>query len=144
VPPELLELEITESFLIEDLIQATACLAEIRKRGLGLAIDDFGTGYSSLSYLHELPVNRLKIDRSFVSRIQHRSEDRTICDLILQTGRLLGMRVLAEGVETDEQATLLRGLGCDEAQGFLYSRPVPPVQFEDLLCTDRFCRIRPP
>ncbi len=133
VPPELLELEITESFLIEDLIQATACLAEIRKRGLGLAIDDFGTGYSSLSYLHELPVNRLKIDRSFVSRIQHRSEDRTICDLILQTGRLLGMRVLAEGVETDEQATLLRGLGCDEAQGFLYSRPVPPVQFEDLL-----------
>jgi diguanylate cyclase (GGDEF)-like protein len=133
VAPESLELEITESFLIEDLEHAKVCLHEIKKMGLGLAIDDFGTGYSSLSYLHELPVNRLKIDRSFVSRIQERTEDRTICDLILQTGRLLGMQVLAEGVETLVQAELLKGLGCDEAQGFYYSRPVAANHFEDLL-----------
>ncbi|MBK8973851.1 MAG: EAL domain-containing protein [Hahellaceae bacterium] len=133
VPANLIELEITESFLIEDLPHAQNRLFEIRDLGVGLAIDDFGTGYSSLSYLHELPVSRLKIDRSFVARIQERSEDRTICDLILQTGRLLGMRILAEGVETESQVELLRNLGCHEAQGFLFSPAVSADTFEHLL-----------
>lgn len=124
IPPEQLELEITETFLIEDLFEARHLLERVRKLGVGLAIDDFGTGYSSLSYLHELPVNRLKIDRSFVSRLLERPQDRTLCDLILQTGRLLGLQVLAEGVENAGQVELLRELGCHEAQGYHFSRPV--------------------
>ncbi len=137
IPPSALELELTESFLIEDLFLARERLQEIRALGVGLAIDDFGTGYSSLSYLHELPVDRLKIDRSFVHNMGESSQDRTICDLIVQTGQLLGMTVLAEGVENEVQASLLKEIGCQEAQGFLFGRPMRADKIFDLLNPSR-------
>jgi diguanylate cyclase (GGDEF)-like protein len=125
LPPEALELEITESVAVMGLERVAAVLRAIKSRGIAVAIDDFGTGFSSLSYLDRLPADRLKIDRAFVSALDAGGAGARIAEMIVPLGRRLGMQVLAEGVETETQAALLRQLGCDEVQGYLYARPMP-------------------
>jgi EAL domain-containing protein (putative c-di-GMP-specific phosphodiesterase class I) len=122
--PDCLRLEVTESAVMESGPAARHVLGELKALGIQLSIDDFGTGYSSLSYLHQFPVDTLKIDQSFVSRIDATSQNLEIVRTIVMLAHNLGMDVIAEGVETADQALQLRRLGCEFAQGFLYSRPV--------------------
>ncbi|MEL7449673.1 MAG: EAL domain-containing protein, partial [Pseudomonadota bacterium] len=129
----LLEVEITESALIRDIERVTDALGDIKKLGSRVSVDDFGTGYSSLAYLKRFPLDRLKIDRSFVNELTATSDDGAICSAIIAMARALGLRVVAEGVETDEQLRYLREQGCDEIQGFLLSRPVPADSFMELV-----------
>jgi PAS domain S-box-containing protein/diguanylate cyclase (GGDEF)-like protein len=128
-----LKLEITESVLMENLERNAAALAQIRALGVDIAIDDFGTGYCSLAYLAKLPVTSLKIDRTFVNGMTEGPEGMAIVSSIIALAHALRLRVVAEGVETEEQARLLRLLACDEAQGYLYSRPVTADAIEALL-----------
>lgn len=134
--PELLELEITESLVMKDVEQSTAKLSILRGMGVTVAIDDFGTGYSSLSYLRRLPVDSLKIDRSFVSGMGDGMEATQIAATIIALAHSLDLSVVAEGVETRGQADILRGLGCDHAQGYLFSRPLPALEVRALLDND--------
>jgi diguanylate cyclase (GGDEF)-like protein len=127
---ERIDLEITESMLMEDIQGGIDKLKAIQKLGLHIALDDFGTGYSSLSYLARLPINSLKIDRSFIMQMSKSPEQMAIVSTVISLARALNLRVVAEGVETEEQANLLRLLRCDEVQGFLFSRPVPPEELE--------------
>ena len=120
-------LEITEGALLRDPVAATAILISLRSLGVHLAIDDFGTGYSSLSYLKRLPVEALKIDRSFVEQLEDAAEDRAIVESIVALGRNLGLGVVAEGIERPGQAIELASLGCNLAQGFLYAKPLDPA-----------------
>lgn len=129
LPPDFLELELTESSLMSDPREAGALLREIRDVGVRIAIDDFGTGYSSLTYLHDFPLNALKIDRSFVQSVECTERGGPIADMIVGLGKNLGLDVIAEGVETEAQLEYLRQQGCDVAQGYLYARPQAP---EDL------------
>jgi diguanylate cyclase (GGDEF)-like protein/PAS domain S-box-containing protein len=122
--PRSLKLEITESVVMESVESAAGTLEKLRALGVELSIDDFGTGYSSLSYLHRLPIDTLKIDRSFVSRMAENSENKEIVRTIIMLARTLGMGVIAEGVETKEQAELLRELECQCVQGYLVSKPL--------------------
>jgi diguanylate cyclase (GGDEF)-like protein/PAS domain S-box-containing protein len=131
--PASLELELTESVLIKRADSAASLLHALRQRGVQVAIDDFGTGYSSLSYLRKFPVDALKIDQSFVRQIGAAGEDTTIVTAVIAMARSLRLRVVAEGVETQEAAAFLRALQCDEAQGYYFSRPVPPQAFAKLL-----------
>jgi len=111
-------------------------LEELKSHGVGLAVDDFGTGYSSLAYLKRFPVDRVKIDRSFVSGLSPAPEDTAIVAAMVGLAKSLGLRSVAEGVETPEQLAQLRELGCDEAQGYLMSRPKPAEIFGELLKSD--------
>ena len=120
-----LELEITESVAIMGMNQVVALLKEIKKRQVDVALDDFGTGFSSLSYLDRLPIDRLKIDRSFISMLNSGPTGARIAETIVSLGQTLGIEVLAEGVEDCDQARILREIGCNEAQGFLFARPMP-------------------
>lgn len=124
--PNQLKLEITESVVMENVEVASQMLQQLRSLGIELSIDDFGTGYSSLSYLHRLPIDTLKIDRSFVSRIQENNENKEIVRTIILLAQNLGMGVIAEGVETKEQVERLRELNCEHGQGYFFSRPVDP------------------
>ena len=124
MPPELLQLEITESLVMHNVGRAVELLQVIRSRGVRLAIDDFGTGYSSMSLMKKLPVDTLKIDRSFVQDLPDDAEDCAIAQAIVSMGRALGLTVVAEGVETESQAAFLRAHECDEMQGYLFSPPV--------------------
>jgi len=132
-----LELEITESLIMEDVKRSIASLQAIRATGITIAIDDFGTGFSSLSYLAKLPVDALKIDRSFVIEMDS-PEGLALVTTIITLAHSMKLKVVAEGVETEEQSRQLLSLGCDEMQGFLFSKPVPAEIFET-----RFCRLRP-
>jgi diguanylate cyclase (GGDEF)-like protein len=125
-----LELEITESLIMEDVKRGIRSLNAIRALGLTIAIDDFGTGFSSLSYLSKLPVDTLKIDRSFIMEMTVTSEGLALVSTIINLAHALKLKVVAEGVETEEQARLLRLLNCDEMQGYLFSKPVTAAQFE--------------
>jgi diguanylate cyclase (GGDEF)-like protein/PAS domain S-box-containing protein len=125
-----LELEITEGVIMEDIGHTIASLRAIRAMGLTVAIDDFGTGFSSLSYLAKLPVDALKIDRSFITEMTQSSEGLGLVSTIISMGHGLKMKVVAEGVETEEQSRLLGLLGCDEMQGFFFSRPIPGEVFK--------------
>ena len=133
VPPGLLELEITESSIMTDPQRSIAKLEELSAMGVRLAIDDFGTGYSSLSYLKSLPVDELKIDKSFVMNMEASADDRVIVRSTIDLARNLGLAVVAEGIETHAALVRLRTLGCGEGQGFLMSRPIPAEAFVDWL-----------
>ncbi|MFN2417183.1 MAG: putative bifunctional diguanylate cyclase/phosphodiesterase [Pyrinomonadaceae bacterium] len=124
VKPQSVKLEITESVVMENVDTATEMLRQLRGLGVKLAIDDFGTGYSSLSYLHRFPIDTLKIDRSFVTRMSENNENTEIVRTIVVLAQNLGMDVVAEGVETNEQLVLLQKLGCENGQGYLFSKPV--------------------
>lgn len=128
-----LELEITESGLMENQYNATAILNSLRAQGIHLAIDDFGTGYSSLAYLKYFPVDVLKIDKRFIDDIPFHQDDMQITATIIAMGHILGFKVLAEGVETPEQLAFLQERGCDSYQGFFNSRPIPANEFAELL-----------
>jgi EAL domain-containing protein (putative c-di-GMP-specific phosphodiesterase class I) len=125
-----LELEITESMIMADVKQSIASLKAIRAMGVTIAIDDFGTGFSSLGYLSKLPVDTLKIDRSFVVDMTAGPEALALVSTIISLAHALKLKVVAEGVETEEQRRLLRLLNCDETQGYLFSKPVPAEIFE--------------
>ncbi len=133
LPPRCLTLEITETALMQQLEMGKRTLARLRDLGVGLSVDDFGTGYSSLSHLSTLPINSLKIDRSFVARLDGVSVETEIVRAVVQLGGTLGKRVIAEGIETKEQLERLRNLGCCYAQGFLLARPQSVEQVEALL-----------
>ena len=126
--PSRLCLEITESVLMDDAAASVATLRELKALGVQLAIDDFGTGYSSLAYLKRFPVDYLKIDRSFVTGLDHETEDAVIVKAVIDLGHALGLTVVAEGVETDSQVAELRRVGCDQAQGYRWSVPCPPAE----------------
>jgi EAL domain-containing protein (putative c-di-GMP-specific phosphodiesterase class I) len=130
IDPSRLNIEITESTLMEDFNGLIDALRALRKMGLSLSIDDFGTGYSSLSYLLNLPVTKLKIDKSFVAEIDRRRESRSIASMIVTMAKELGVGVVAEGVESTAHEAVLIGLGCDEAQGWLYAQAMPAEAFE--------------
>ena len=125
VDPRLIELEITETAFMSDLAAAAATLHELRRLGLHIALDDFGTGYSSLSYLKQLPIDTVKIDSRFIRDFNETREGVALVSAIVGMAHGLGIRVVAEGVETPEILAMLRSLGCDQAQGYLISRPVP-------------------
>ncbi|MEO1475176.1 MAG: EAL domain-containing protein [Pseudomonadota bacterium] len=131
--PERLELEITESILMQDTENAVRVLEALEIIGVGIAIDDFGTGYSSLSYLKRFPLNRLKVDRSFIHDLESDEHDRTITKTVVQLGESLGLSVIAEGVETEGQRAWLKSMGCEEVQGFLYAKPMPGDTIADYL-----------
>jgi EAL domain-containing protein (putative c-di-GMP-specific phosphodiesterase class I) len=118
-------------------------LHAIQNRGIRLAIDDFGTGYSSMSLMKQFPIDTIKIDRSFVRDLPRDSEDQAIAQAIISMGKALGMTIVAEGVETAEQEAFLRDHACDEMQGFLFSKPLPPRELAGLLRTSRV-RTAPP
>lgn len=132
-PPHRLELELTESGLMENNERTRLILDELRQIGIHISIDDFGTGYSSLAYLKYFPVSTLKIDKSFIHEIPAKSDDMIIAETIISMGHTLGFKVLAEGVETQEQLEFLRQKGCDKYQGFIKSKPLPADKFEQLL-----------
>jgi diguanylate cyclase (GGDEF)-like protein/PAS domain S-box-containing protein len=131
--PRLLELELTESVLMKHAESTASILTALRERGVQVAVDDFGTGYSSLSYLRKFPIDALKIDQSFVSQITTVPDEIIIVKAVIGLGRSLKLRVVAEGVETQEQLAFLQAYQCDEAQGYYFSRPVLPEQFAKLL-----------
>lgn len=131
--PAQLELEITETALVSDLAWVASTLASLRRLGVRVSLDDFGTGYSSLAYLSRLPLDQLKIDQSFVSRLPEVAGDATVAQTIIAMGHGLGLQVIAEGVETEAQRSFLMEHGCDAFQGYLFGRPMPPAQFEALL-----------
>jgi len=135
VGPHGLDLEITESLIIKDIEGNIEKLRAVRDMGVNIAIDDFGTGYSSLSYIARLPLNSVKIDRSFTSGMVRSPQDTAIVTTIIALARSLSLRVVAEGVETGEQSQLLKLLKCDEAQGYLFSKPLPAAEIEPLLRT---------
>jgi EAL domain-containing protein (putative c-di-GMP-specific phosphodiesterase class I) len=125
LPAQLLELELTESILLQDVDSTIATLQGLKALGVKLSIDDFGTGYSSLSYLKRLAVDKLKIDQSFVRDMLTDADGASIVKAIVQLGHNLQLTVIAEGVETESQRQALTEMGCDEAQGYLISRPAP-------------------
>jgi len=130
VPPAKLKLELTESVVATDIETVVARMNALRAAGITISLDDFGTGYSSLSYLRRLPLQQLKIDRSFVQEALTSTRGSSLVKSIIQLGQDLGLRILAEGVETEEQFRFLREMGCQEFQGFLFGRPVARPQFE--------------
>ena len=133
LPPTLLELELTESILLQDVQEMESRLVALAELGVSLAIDDFGTGYSSLAYLKRLPIHKLKIDRSFVSGLPEDDGDRALVSAIISMGHALHIEVVAEGVETDTQRAVLQQMQCEHFQGFLCSPGLPGAQFRQLL-----------
>ncbi len=133
LPPEQLELEITESTLMKDEEAAIELLRELQSMGIGLSLDDFGTGYSSLSYLRSLPIDTLKIDRSFVRRVDSDPADAALAASMVSMAKVLRLRVVVEGVETEEQREFLREIGCDEIQGFLFSSAITAEELSAML-----------
>ncbi|HVE78497.1 MAG TPA: bifunctional diguanylate cyclase/phosphodiesterase, partial [Gemmatimonadaceae bacterium] len=136
LPATAVKLEITESFAIEDAALTRSMLEALRALGVRIYLDDFGTGYSSLAYIHEIPLDGIKIDRSFVTRMDVAETHRQLVHTVRTLAQNIGVAAVAEGVETPAQLDALRLLGCEAAQGFLFSRPVPPGAIEELLRKD--------
>lgn len=135
LPTHALELELTEGVAMDDPRTAIATMDELHSLGIRLSIDDFGTGYSSLSHLKRFPIYKLKIDRSFVRDLDDDANDRAIVSAIIRMAQALGMKTIAEGVETSGQLAFLREQGCTEAQGYYHGRPMPAEQLGQLLRT---------
>ncbi|MEO7495190.1 MAG: EAL domain-containing protein [Massilia sp.] len=133
LPPDALEVEVTESLIMRDLTQSIGKMRELKAMGVALSIDDFGTGYSSLSALKTFPISSLKIDKSFVSELADNKDDQAIAMAVISLGHNLNLRVIAEGVETEQQCAFLRANDCDEMQGYLFSRPLPADEIAVLL-----------
>ena len=133
IDPSRLELEITEGVMLEDAEGALAIMHTLKALGIRIAMDDFGTGYSSLSYLRAFPFDGLKIDRSFLSRLEDSDDDKAIIQAIVGLGRALSLTVTAEGIETAEHLDLLKAVACDEGQGYFLSRPLDRDTFNQLL-----------
>ena len=133
ISPQRLELEITETVLLQDNPAILAMLHRLKDCGVRIAMDDFGTGYSSLSYLRSFPFDKIKIDQSFIRELATRDDARAIVRAVATLGANLGMETTAEGVETSEQLASLRRLGCTEVQGFLFSAAVPAAEIGQLL-----------
>jgi EAL domain-containing protein (putative c-di-GMP-specific phosphodiesterase class I) len=131
--PKYLELELTESALMKNAGFTASILQILRERGIQVAVDDFGTGYSSLGYLQKFPLDALKIDQSFIRQISTAPYETAIVSAIIRMGQSLNLRVIAEGVETQEEMAFLQNQQCNEAQGYYFSRPVPPQEFSQLL-----------
>ncbi len=142
MPASWLELEITESTLMEDATSVLAIMHSLRNHGMHIALDDFGTGYSSLQYLKQLPLSKLKIDRAFVRDLPDSTADEAIIRAVVAMAKTLGMRVIAEGVETSEQHQALVHMGCDSIQGYFFSKPVSFEKMADLL-TQPTCKAAP-
>ena len=138
--PEWLDLELTESAIIENGNAAVDMLVRLKNIGVSVSVDDFGTGYSSLSYLRRFPVDTLKVDRSFVMQVERDKRDQAVVRAIIELAHALGLNVTAEGVETEPQREILRAMGCNTMQGFLYSKPIPVAEFETLLSTNKSAR----
>lgn len=133
ISPDQLEIEITESILIDSADKALQCINELRDMGVKLAIDDFGTGYSSLSYLNKIPANLLKIDKSFIDKINANESSKQYVAAIISIGHIMGLDVISEGVEDDEQIEALRSIGCDYVQGYVWGRPMMAEDAEKLV-----------
>jgi EAL domain-containing protein (putative c-di-GMP-specific phosphodiesterase class I) len=133
LPAEFLELELTEGVLMENAEKTIETLIKLKKMGIKLSIDDFGTGYSSLSYLKRFPIDTLKIDQSFVRDITTDIDDNAIASTIIAMAHNLRLKVIAEGVETEEQMIMLQEKNCDEVQGYFFSRPLPEHEIHKLL-----------
>jgi EAL domain-containing protein (putative c-di-GMP-specific phosphodiesterase class I) len=140
IPASLLEIEITERCVVEDFERPRQALEALSELGLKIALDDYGTGFSSLSFLKRLPINVIKIDRSFISDIRNQSNDAAIVASTIALGHNLGLTVIAEGVETREQLIYLRAAGCDEVQGYYFQKPVPAAEIVDALKAGQFAR----
>ncbi|WP_137935796.1 EAL domain-containing protein [Chitinivorax sp. B] len=141
--PNFVELELTETLVMQNLVEAERTMQAFTQCGLHLSLDDFGTGYSSLAYLKRFPFDTVKIDRTFVSDITTDSEDAAIASAIISMAHNLQMHVIAEGVETNEQLRFLRAKGCDQIQGYYFSRPVPAAEFESMLRNDKHLELEP-
>jgi EAL domain-containing protein (putative c-di-GMP-specific phosphodiesterase class I) len=137
LPAAALKLELTESALISDTDAVLARMTELKRLGVALSIDDFGTGYSSLGYLRRFPVDELKIDKSFVDDLLVAGGRATLAEVVVALGESLHMRTVAEGVETGEQARMLGVMGCGQAQGFYFHRPMPAEDVPAVLGLDR-------
>jgi EAL domain-containing protein (putative c-di-GMP-specific phosphodiesterase class I) len=137
-------LELTESAIMDGGPENIRLLNELKATGIGLSIDDFGTGYSSLSQLKRFPLDEIKIDRAFIANVTNDRDNAAIAIAIIRMGHSLGLKVVAEGVETVEQLEFLRAQDCDQAQGFLFGRPIPPEEFGALLRTDSLPPCPPP
>ena len=134
INPKYIELELTESVIMQDVDRTINIFKKFKSMGISISIDDFGTGYSSLSYLKEFPIDKLKIDQSFISNItNHVSDDSNIANLVIDLGHKLGLEVIAEGVETQDQIDFLKKYACDQIQGFILSKPLEIDKFEELL-----------
>jgi diguanylate cyclase (GGDEF)-like protein/PAS domain S-box-containing protein len=133
IDPGLLELELTESLSMDNPMGSIALMQRLRAIGINMAIDDFGTGYSNLSYLKRFPVDRLKIDRSFTSGLANNAEDHAIVSAVISLAHSLGLKSIAEGVETEDQVRLLQAEGCDEIQGYYFSKPLPEAAAREML-----------
>jgi predicted signal transduction protein with EAL and GGDEF domain len=131
--PQRLEVELTENALVDDIASAKHVIGSLKAQGIKVALDDFGTGYSSLWYLSELPFDKIKIDRSFIKTLHERAESAKIVSAIIGLGKSLGVPTIAEGVETERDAEVLKALGCTIAQGFLYAKPVPAADLAGIV-----------
>lgn len=131
--PEFFELELTESSVMRDAETSIATMDMLKRVGVKLSLDDFGTGYSSLSHLKRLPLDKLKIDQSFVRGLPHDQNDLAIASAIIAMGKALGLKTIAEGVETKAQLNVLQSLGCDEMQGYYMAKPMTASDFPEFL-----------
>ena len=133
VPADHIEVEITESIMIDSVEKALKCINDIKNMGMKIAIDDFGTGYSSLSYLNNFPADMLKIDKSFIDVMNDSESSKQYVATIISIGHILNLKVISEGVETDDQLATLKSNGCDFIQGYIWGKPMLPEQAEALL-----------
>jgi EAL domain-containing protein (putative c-di-GMP-specific phosphodiesterase class I) len=133
IPPRQLELEVTESIMLDSAGKALQNLNELKKLGVRVAIDDFGTGYSSLSYLNKIPCDLLKIDKSFIDEMNSSESSRQYVAAIISIGHIMNLEVISEGVETEDQLETLKKIGCDYIQGYIWGRPMMPEDADKLV-----------